>query len=64
VFVIEKIGSDGRTPNTEMDLRLLAYCGGRERGLPELIALTEASGLRLAAVHAAKAISILELVGR
>lgn len=61
VFVIEKIGSDGASPNTEMDLRLLAYLGGRERGVAELDALAEASGFRVAAVHAAGSISVLEL---
>lgn len=64
VFVIEKIGADGSSPNTEMDLRLLAYFGGRERDLGELIALSESSGLSLAAVHSATPISILELIPR
>lgn len=35
VFVIEKIGHDGASPNTEMDLRLLVYFGGRERGVAD-----------------------------
>lgn len=61
VFVIEKIGTDGVAPNTEMDLRLLAFMGGRERDLGELTALIESSGCRVAAVHPAGAIQILEL---
>ena len=61
VFVVEKIGSDGVSPNTEMDLRMLAYFGGRERGLGELTALAEDSGFDVAAVHSAGAISIIEL---
>jgi len=61
VFVIEKIGVDGGSPSTEMDLRMLAYFGGRERSLAELTALVGASGLRVAAVHPAGAISVLEL---
>jgi hypothetical protein len=61
VFVVEKIGTDGVSPGTDMDLRLLTYFGGRERDLTELIALSEHSGLRLTAVHTEAAISILEL---
>jgi predicted transcriptional regulator len=61
VFVIEKIGADGETPNTGMDLRLLAYLGGRERSLAELIALCESARLRLIKAHRSGAISILEL---
>ena len=61
VFVIEKIGVDGASPSTEMDLRMLAYFAGRERSLAELTALAEGSGLRVVAVHRAGAISILEL---
>jgi hypothetical protein len=64
VFVVEKIGSDGVSPNTEMDLRLLAYLGGRERGLGELTALAEDSGFGVTAVHPAGAISIIELRAR
>jgi O-methyltransferase len=61
VYVIEKIGLDGESPGTEMDLRMLAYFGGRERGLDELIALVEAAGFWVSAVHRAGAISIVEL---
>jgi hypothetical protein len=61
VFVIEKIGTDGASPNTEMDLRLLAYFGGRERSPDDVIALAEASELHLVDVHRAAAISVIEL---
>jgi hypothetical protein len=61
VFVIEKIGTDGATPNTAMDLRLLAYMAGVERALPALVALGEAAGLREVAVHPAGAIVVLEM---
>lgn len=64
VFVIEKIGTDGIAPNTEMDLRLLAYMGGRERDLEQLTALVESAGCRVAAVHPAGAIRILEITAR
>jgi SAM-dependent methyltransferase len=64
VFVIEKIGVDGMTPNTEMDLRMLAYLGGRERSLRELTALTDDAEFRVVARHAAGAISVLELAAR
>jgi hypothetical protein len=61
VFVIEKIGADGVTANAEMDLRMLAYLGGRERSLDELTALSEDAGLTVTAVHSAGAIAIVEL---
>jgi hypothetical protein len=64
VFVIEKIGVDGANPDSEMDLRLLAYFGGRERSLDELTQLTGEAGFHVAAVHHAHAISILELQHR
>lgn len=62
--MIEKIGADGETPSTEVDLRLLAYLGGRERSLDELIRLTEDAGCRVAALHRAGAISIVELAAQ
>ena len=53
VFVVEKIGADGESLRTEMDLRMLAYFGGRERGVAELSILAASTGLRVAAVHPA-----------
>jgi hypothetical protein len=44
-----------------MDLRLLAYMGGRERDRPELTALAESAGLRTVAFHGTGAIVVLEL---
>jgi hypothetical protein len=64
VFVIEKIGADGVTVNTAMDLRLLAYFAGRERSLDELTALTGTSGFDVVVVHHAAAIAIVELAAR
>jgi hypothetical protein len=61
LFVVEKIGADGESPRTEMDLRVLAYFGGRERGLAELTALAAGAGLRVAAVHAAGDTPVVEL---
>ena len=61
VFVVEKIGADGESVSTEMDLRGLAYFGGRERGVAELTALAAACGLRVAAVHPAGTLTIVEL---
>jgi hypothetical protein len=61
VLVIEKIGTDGATPSSEMDLRMLAYFGGRERGGDELVALAESAGCRVVATYDAGAIRILEL---
>ncbi len=64
VFVVEKIGAGGETLSTVMDLRMLVYFGGRERGVAELTLLAAASGLRLAAVHPAGNLAIVELAPR
>jgi hypothetical protein len=61
VLVVEKIGADGESPRTAMDLRVLAYFGGRERGLAELSALAADAGLKVAAVHAARDTPVIEL---
>jgi hypothetical protein len=60
VFVVEKFVTDS-DHRTEMDLRVLAYFGGRERGIAELTALAAAAGLRVAAVHPAGATPVIEL---
>jgi predicted transcriptional regulator len=61
VFIIEKIGADGESPRTEMDLRMLVYFGGKERGLTELTALSESVGLFAVGMHPAGLLSIIEL---
>jgi hypothetical protein len=61
VFVIEKIGADGESLRTGMELRGLAYFGGRERGVRELAALAEGADLRVVSVHPAGTLSIVEL---
>lgn len=61
VFVIERIGADGVSAGTAMDLRMLAYYGGRERRADELSALADAAGMIVKAVHPAGALSVLEL---
>lgn len=61
VFVVEKVGAGGESPRTAMDLRVLAYFGGRERGVAALAALGAEAGLRVAAVHPAGALAIVEL---
>jgi hypothetical protein len=61
VFIIEKIGADGETLRTEMDLRMLAYFAGKERGVAELGALAEDADLSVAGVHPAGTLSIVEL---
>src|SRR5258708_6424736 len=43
VFVIERLGEDGYSPSTEMDMRMLAYFGRRQRGLGELAGLAARS---------------------
>jgi hypothetical protein len=61
IFVIEKIGPDGASPSSQMDLRALAYFAGRERGIAELTALAADVGLALVAMHPAGATPIVEL---
>jgi hypothetical protein len=60
VFVVERIRGDG-SPRTGMDLRMLAYCGGKERGVADLTALGAAAGLNVTAIHPAGGLSIFEL---
>jgi hypothetical protein len=60
VFVVEKTGEGGASPRTDMDLRMLAYFAGRERGVTELVTLAAASGLLLIAVHPAGDLSVIE----
>ncbi|MEV4625743.1 methyltransferase [Micromonospora sp. NPDC049523] len=65
VLVIEAVGADGESPDTAMDLRMLTYCGGRERGVGELRTLAAKAGLDLRAVHPVghkSFMSIIELV--
>lgn len=61
VFVLEKVGADGESPHTGMDLRMLALYGGKERRVAELATLAAEAGLSIAAVHPAGAFSIVEL---
>ncbi|MFI6509033.1 methyltransferase [Streptosporangium sp. NPDC050855] len=60
VFVIERIGPDGESPHTAMDLRMLAYYGGKERRAAELAALAADAGLEAVAVHPAGRLSVIE----
>jgi DNA-binding MarR family transcriptional regulator len=61
IFVVEKIGADGESLRTGMDLRMLVYFGGKERGVAELGVLAERAGLRVAAVHPAGKLAVVEL---
>ncbi|WP_262391523.1 methyltransferase [Nocardiopsis sp. CNR-923] len=61
VLVVEPVGADGESPSTAMDLRMLVYSGGRERGLSDLRALAQRAGLSLRAVHPAGYIFVVEL---
>lgn len=60
VFVIEGF-QEGQAPNTEMDLRMLIYAGGRERSLADFADLAATVGLRVTAVTPAGYRSIIEL---
>ncbi|MCT9935232.1 methyltransferase [Planotetraspora sp. A-T 1434] len=64
VFVVEKTGAGGESVNTEMDLRMLVYFGGRERGVGELSALAAEAGLEVVAAHPAGTLSVIELAVR
>jgi hypothetical protein len=61
VVVVEKTGPGGESPSTTMDLRVLAYFGGRERTVPDLRRLAERAGLGTRSVHQAGDLSIVEL---
>lgn len=61
VFLLEKIGAGGESPHSGMDLRMLVYYGGKERGVAELSALAERADLATVAVHPAGGYALLEL---
>jgi hypothetical protein len=61
VFIVESFAPDGESPRNGMDLRMLAYTGGKERSVTELASLAAGAGLKLAAVHNAGSVSIVEL---
>ncbi|MFF5160727.1 methyltransferase [Streptomyces sp. NPDC000348] len=60
VLVIEAVASDEHA-GTGMDLRMLTYFGGRERGLAELGELASRAGLSVRAVHPIGYVSIVEM---
>ncbi|MEV0829585.1 methyltransferase [Nonomuraea rubra] len=64
VFVVEDFGPDGESPRTGMDLRMLVYYGGRERGIADLRPLAHDAGLEIASVHPADTLKIVRLVAR
>jgi hypothetical protein len=64
VLVIEKTGVGGESPRTAMDLRVLVYFGGRERGVHDLVALAADAGLRHVATHDAGDLAVVELASR
>lgn len=61
VFVIEDTEDIGSV-DTEMDLRMFAYCGGRERSLDTLTDLAREAGLAVGTVTSARHRSIIELL--
>jgi 2,7-dihydroxy-5-methyl-1-naphthoate 7-O-methyltransferase len=60
VLVIEAVASDEHA-GTGMDLRMLTYFGGKERGLAELGELAARAGLAVRAVHPISYVSIVEM---
>jgi 2,7-dihydroxy-5-methyl-1-naphthoate 7-O-methyltransferase len=62
VLVIEESVPDAAAEHTGMDLRMLAYTGGRERTLDAFVELAAAAGLRISDVHrATRYRSVIEL---
>ncbi|WP_017555824.1 methyltransferase [Nocardiopsis baichengensis] len=61
VLVAENTGADGESPDTALDLRMLAFFGGKDRGVGELRELGEEAGLRTVGVHPAGRISVVEM---
>ncbi|WP_039798722.1 methyltransferase [Nocardia araoensis] len=62
VLVVDHIGdADGGPPDTEGDLRMLCYVGGRERTLDRLREIAESARLRVGSVVPAGSRSIVEL---
>jgi hypothetical protein len=51
VVVVEKTGREGAPPPSAMNLRVLVYFGGRERGVDALTELATAVGLARRALH-------------
>ncbi|MEV0604586.1 methyltransferase [Streptomyces sp. NPDC050315] len=64
VLVVEKFGVDGEAVSTGMDLRVLVYFGGRERGVTDLTALAARAGLEVSGVHPAGRLAVVELTAR
>lgn len=64
IFVIEKIGFDGETVNTAMDLRLLVNMNGVERTPADLAVLIAGADMHITETHSAGAITILECSAR
>jgi len=61
VLVVDHFGGP---PDTEGDLRMLAYVNGRERTLEDLAALAETAGLRLGSRTPAGTRTVMELLPR
>ena len=61
VIVAESIRPDGRSAHTGMDLRMLAFYGGKERSVAELGTLAAEAGLQVRQVRPAGSLVILEL---
>ncbi len=61
VLVVEKFGAGGEAVNTAMDLRMLVYFGGRERGVTDLTVLAARAGLEVREVHPADRLAVVEL---
>ncbi|MEU6119880.1 methyltransferase [Streptomyces sp. NPDC047117] len=61
VLVVEKFGTGGEAVSTAMDLRMLVYFGGRERGVTDLTALAALAGLEVSGVRPAGRLAVVEL---
>ncbi len=64
VFAIERLGENGHAPSTELDMRMLAYFGGRQRDRGELTDLAAAAGFEVTAVHTRAGMSVVTMAAR
>lgn len=62
VLVVEAVGRNGESPSTAMDLRMLVFTGGKERGLADLGRLAARAGLRVRSTWPAGFLAVIELV--
>ena len=61
VLIVEMVGADAESPNTHMDLLMLSYFGGRERGSKAIEVLAVEAGLAVSRVYLNGRLAVIEL---